>query len=241
MSEFQERHSVARLIGAPPGYVGYEEGGYLTEAVRRRPYSVLLLDEIEKAHPDVFNLLLQILDEGRLTDGHGRTVDFKNTVVIMTSNVGSQFILDPDITEIEMDDRVSELMQATFKPEFLNRVDEIIIFHRLSLEHIKGIVEIQLGLLRRRLAERDITLEITDAAKTYLAQQGYDPAYGARPLKRLIQKEIQDKLALALLKGEFRDGDTVMVDERGLELVFEKTASADTDAEGTAPGTVARS
>ncbi len=226
MSEFQERHSVARLIGAPPGYVGYEEGGYLTEAVRRRPYSVLLLDEIEKAHPDVFNLLLQILDEGRLTDGHGRTVDFKNTVVIMTSNIGSQFILDPDITEIEMDDRVSELMQATFKPEFLNRVDEIIIFHRLSLEHIKGIVEIQLGLLRKRLAERDITLEITDAAKTYLAQQGYDPAYGARPLKRLIQKEIQDKVALALLKGEFRDGDTVTVDERGLQLVFEKVAGA---------------
>jgi ATP-dependent Clp protease ATP-binding subunit ClpB len=224
MSEFQERHSVARLIGAPPGYVGYEEGGYLTEAVRRRPYSVLLLDEIEKAHPDVFNLLLQILDEGRLTDGHGRTVDFKNTVVIMTSNIGGQFILDPDITEIEMDARVDELMRATFKPEFLNRVDEIIIFHRLSLEHIKGIVEIQLGLLRRRLAERDIQLEITDAAKTYLAQQGYDPAYGARPLKRLIQKEIQDQIALALLKGEFRDGDTIRVDERGLELVFEKLA-----------------
>ena len=223
MSEFQERHSVARLIGAPPGYVGYEEGGYLTEAVRRRPYSVLLLDEIEKAHPDVFNLLLQILDEGRLTDGHGRTVDFKNTVIIMTSNVGSQFILDPDITEIEMDTRVTELMQATFKPEFLNRVDEVIIFHRLSLEHIKGIVDIQLELLRKRLAERDITLEITDAAKTYLAQQGYDPAYGARPLKRLIQKEIQDQVALALLKGEFRDGDTIRVDERDLELVFEKT------------------
>jgi ATP-dependent Clp protease ATP-binding subunit ClpB len=223
MSEFQERHSVARLIGAPPGYVGYEEGGYLTEAVRRRPYSVLLLDEIEKAHPDVFNLLLQILDEGRLTDGHGRTVDFKNTVVIMTSNVGSQFILDPDITEIEMDMRVTELMQATFKPEFLNRVDEVIIFHRLSLEHIKVIVDIQLGLLWKRLAERDITLEITDAARTYLAQQGYDPAYGARPLKRLIQKEIQDQVALALLKGEFRDGDTIKVDERGLELVFEKT------------------
>ena len=201
MSEFQERHSVARLIGAPPGYVGYEEGGYLTEAVRRRPYSVLLLDEIEKAHPDVFNLLLQILDEGRLTDGHGRTVDFKNTVVIMTSNIGSEFILDPDITEIEMDARVTELMRATFKPEFLNRVDEVIIFHRLTLEHIKGIVDIQLALLRKRLAERDITLEITDAAKAYLAQQGYDPAYGARPLKRLIQKEIQDQVALALAQG----------------------------------------
>jgi len=227
MSEFQERHSVARLIGAPPGYVGYDEGGYLTEAVRRRPYSVLLLDEIEKAHPDVFNLLLQILDEGRLTDGHGRTVDFKNTVVIMTSNIGSEFILDPEITEIEMDTRVTELMQATFKPEFLNRVDEVIIFHRLSLEHIKGIVDIQLKLLRARLAERDITLEVTDAAKAYLAQQGYDPAYGARPLKRLIQKEIQDQVALALLKGDFRDGDTVQVDEQNLGLVFTKAAQGD--------------
>ncbi|MBN1321442.1 MAG: ATP-dependent chaperone ClpB [Thermoleophilia bacterium] len=227
MSEFQERHSVARLIGAPPGYVGYDEGGYLTEAVRRRPYAVLLLDEIEKAHPDVFNLLLQILDEGRLTDGHGRTVDFKNTVVIMTSNIGSEFILDPEITEIEMDTRVTDLMQATFKPEFLNRVDEVIIFHRLSLEHIKGIVDIQLRLLRARLAERDITLEVTDAAKAYLAQQGYDPAYGARPLKRLIQKEIQDQVALALLKGDFRDGDTVRVDERNLGLTFEKVAQGD--------------
>jgi ATP-dependent Clp protease ATP-binding subunit ClpB len=224
MSEYQERHSVARLIGAPPGYVGYEEGGYLTEAVRRRPYSVLLLDEIEKAHPDVFNLLLQILDEGRLTDGHGRTVGFKNTVIIMTSNVGSQFILDPEITEIEMDARVSELMQVTFKPEFLNRVDEVIIFHRLSLEDIKGIVVIQLEMLRKRLGERDITLEITDAAKAYLAQQGYDPAYGARPLKRLIQREIQDQIALALLKGEFLDGDTITVDERNLGLAFKKTA-----------------
>jgi ATP-dependent Clp protease ATP-binding subunit ClpB len=225
MSEFQERHSVARLIGAPPGYVGYEEGGYLTEAVRRRPYSVLLLDEIEKAHSDIFNLLLQILDEGRLTDGHGRTVDFKNTVVIMTSNIGSEFILDPNITEMDMDLRVTELMKATFKPEFLNRVDEVIIFHRLSLEHIKGIVDIQLTLLRKRLADHDITLEITDAAKAYLAQQGYDPAYGARPLKRLIQKEIQDQVALALLKGEFRDGDTIRVDEKNLQLTFVKADS----------------
>ncbi|MFH0915675.1 MAG: ATP-dependent chaperone ClpB [bacterium] len=230
MSEYQERHSVARLIGAPPGYVGYEEGGYLTEAVRRRPYSVLLMDEIEKAHPDVFNLLLQILDEGRLTDGHGRTVDFKNAVIIMTSNIGSQFILDPDITEIEMDMRMTDLLQATFKPEFLNRVDEVIIFHRLSLEHIKGIVDIQLELLRKRLAERDITLEITDAAKAYLAQQGYDPAYGARPLKRLIQKEIQDQVAMALLKGEFRDGDTIRVDELNLGLVFEKAAQPSEEA-----------
>ena len=241
MSEFQEQHSVARLIGAPPGYVGYEEGGYLTEAVRRRPYSVLLLDEIEKAHPDVFNLLLQILDEGRLTDGHGRTVSFKNTVVIMTSNVGSQFILDPEITEVEMDGRVTELMQATFKPEFLNRVDEIIIFHRLSLEHIKGIVDIQLQLLRGRLAERDIHLELSEAAKMYLAQQGYDPAYGARPLKRLIQKAIQDKVALALLKGEFRDGDTIEVDERGLELVFEKVSAAHEETSASAGKATAQS
>ncbi|MBC7293565.1 MAG: AAA family ATPase, partial [Thermoleophilia bacterium] len=226
MSEYQERHSVARLIGAPPGYVGYEEGGYLTEAVRRRPYSVILLDEIEKAHPDVFNLLLQILDEGRLTDGQGRTVDFKNTVIIMTSNIGSQYILDPDITEVEMRHRVTELLQATFKPEFLNRVDEVIIFHRLTLEDIKGIVEIQVSLLRKRLAERDITLEITDAAKEYLAKQGYDPAYGARPLKRLIQKEIQDRVALALLKGEFKEGDTIRVDEKNLELVLEKAEEA---------------
>ena len=200
--------------------MGYEEGGYLTEAVRRRPYSVLLLDEIEKAHTDIFNLLLQILDEGRLTDGHGRTVDFKNTVVIMTSNIGSEFILDPDITEMDMDLRVTELMQATFKPEFLNRVDEVIIFHRLTVEHIKSIVDIQLELLRNRLAEHDITLELTDAAKEYLAQQGYDPAYGARPLKRLIQKEIQDQVALGLLKGDFRDGDTIRVDEKDLALTF---------------------
>ncbi|MCX8031789.1 MAG: ATP-dependent chaperone ClpB [Thermoleophilia bacterium] len=225
MSEFQERHSIARLIGAPPGYVGYEEGGYLTEAVRRRPYSVVLLDEIEKAHLDVFNLLLQILDEGRLTDGHGRTVDFKNTVIIMTSNLGSEFILDPDITEVEMDARVNEILRATFKPEFLNRIDEIIIFHRLTMEHIKQIVEIQLGHLRRRLAEHDIDLELTDAAKLYLAHQGYDPAYGARPLKRLIQREIQDRIALALLKGDFRPGDTILVDEKNLELVFTKVES----------------
>jgi ATP-dependent Clp protease ATP-binding subunit ClpB len=226
MSEFQERHSIARLIGAPPGYVGYDEGGHLTEAVRRRPYSVLLVDEIEKAHPDVFNLLLQILDEGRLTDGHGRTVDFKNTVVIMTSNIGSEFILDPDITEMDLDLRVTELMQATFKPEFLNRVDEVIVFHRLTVEHIKGIVDIQLELLRKRLAEHDITLALTDAAKAYLAQQGYDPAYGARPLKRLIQKEIQDQVAMGLLKGDFRDGDTVQVDEKNLALTFSKGAGS---------------
>jgi ATP-dependent Clp protease ATP-binding subunit ClpB len=231
MSEYQEKHSVARLIGAPPGYVGYDEGGYLTEAIRRRPYAVLLLDEIEKAHSDVFNLLLQILDEGRLTDGHGRTVDFKNCVVIMTSNIGSQWILDPDITEVEMEMRVTDAMREAFKPEFLNRVDEVIIFHRLSLEDLKGIVDIQLQILRKRLAEREITLEITDAAKDYLAQQGYDPAYGARPLKRLIQREIQDKLALELLRGDFRDGDAIRVDARNLELVFKKVEPASPGAE----------
>ncbi|NLT35154.1 MAG: ATP-dependent chaperone ClpB [Gaiellales bacterium] len=225
MSEFMEKHSVARLIGAPPGYVGYEEGGYLTEAVRRRPYSVLLLDEIEKAHPDVFNVLLQILDEGRLTDGQGRTVHFNNTVVIMTSNIGSQWILDPDMNEAEIESRVMEAMRMAFKPEFLNRVDDIVLFHRLTLEHIRSIVEIQLHHLRSRLADRGIRLELTDAAKDYVAHQGYDPAYGARPLKRLIQREIQDKLALSLLKGEFREGDTVLVDAKDLELVFRKTES----------------
>src|SRR5660398_237844 len=181
MSEFMEKHSVARLIGAPPGYVGYEEGGYLTEAVRRRPYSVILMDEIEKAHADVFNILLQIMDEGRLTDGHGRTVDFKNTVVIMTSNIGSQWILDPDITQEQMEHRVTEALRASFKPEFLNRVDDTVTFHRLTRKHIKQIVEIQLEHLRARLAERDITLQLTDEAVEHLAELGYDPAYGARP------------------------------------------------------------
>ncbi len=226
MSEFMEKHSVARLIGAPPGYVGYDEGGYLTEAVRRRPYSVLLLDEIEKAHPDVFNVLLQILDEGRLTDGQGRTVGFTNTVVIMTSNIGSQWILDSDMNEAEIEARVMEAMRMAFKPEFLNRVDDVVIFHRLTLEHIRQIVEIQLTLLRARLATRDIAIELTEDAKDYLAHQGYDPAYGARPLKRLIQREIQDKVAMALLKGEFREGDTIAVDARNLELVFHKKESA---------------
>jgi ATP-dependent Clp protease ATP-binding subunit ClpB len=222
MSEFMEKHSVARLIGAPPGYVGYEEGGFLTEAVRRRPYSVVLLDEIEKAHPEVFNVLLQILDEGRLTDGHGRTVGFKNAIVIMTSNMGSQFILDPNITEVEMEARVSEGLQMAFKPEFLNRVDEVVIFHRLSREDIAKIVDIQLDHLRRRLTERGITLELTPAASDYLATQGYDPAYGARPLKRLIQREIQDKIAIALLRGDYDEGDTILVEEEDLGLVFRK-------------------
>jgi ATP-dependent Clp protease ATP-binding subunit ClpB len=213
MSEFMEKHSVARLIGAPPGYVGYEEGGYLTEAVRRRPYSVVLFDEIEKAHPEVFNVLLQILDDGRLTDGKGRTVDFKNTVLIMTSNVGSQWIQDLGARDYdEMRRRVLEALREQFKPEFLNRIDEFIIFRSLTMENIKEIVEIQLRNLRKRLMERKMELILTDRAKEFLAKQGFDPVYGARPLKRAIQRFIQDPLALKILQGEFRDGDTIEVD-----------------------------
>jgi ATP-dependent Clp protease ATP-binding subunit ClpB len=217
MSEYQERHTVARLIGAPPGYIGYDEGGQLTEAVRRRPYSVILFDEIEKAHTDVFNVLLQVLDDGRLTDGHGRTVDFKNTVVIMTSNVGSQLILayrggdDPESYE-QMKGEVLEVLRRQFRPEFLNRVDEIVVFHSLSREHLKQIVEIQLERLRARLGERHITLELTEKAREHLAAVGYDPSYGARPLKRAIQKELETPLGRLLLKGDINDGQTVAVD-----------------------------
>ena len=217
MSEYQERHTVARLIGAPPGYVGYDEGGQLTEAVRRRPYSVILFDEIEKAHTDVFNVLLQVLDDGRLTDGHGRTVDFKNTVVIMTSNVGSQLILayrggdEPESYE-QMKGEVLDVLRRQFRPEFLNRVDEIVVFHSLSREHLKQIVEIQLERLRARLAERHITLELTEKAREHLAAVGYDPSYGARPLKRAIQKELETPLGRLLLKGDVQDEQTVNVD-----------------------------
>jgi ATP-dependent Clp protease ATP-binding subunit ClpB len=227
MSEYQERHTVARLIGAPPGYVGYEEGGQLTEAVRRRPYAVILFDEIEKAHFDVFNLLLQILDDGRLTDGHGRTVDFKNTLVIMTSNIGSHRILEyrgafEGAAYERMKEAVLDEMRQHFRPEFLNRIDEIIVFHALSEEHLKQIVEIQLGYLRQRLAERHIQVELTEAAREYLVRVGYSPTYGARPLKRAIQKEVETPLARLILKGEVRDGHSVLVDydpERG-ELQF---------------------
>ena len=213
MSEFMEKHSVARLIGAPPGYVGYEEGGFLTEAVRRRPYSIVLMDEIEKAHPEVFNILLQILDDGRLTDGHGRTVDFKNTVVIMTSNIGSQWIVDLGAKDYEeMRKRVMDAVRAHFKPEFLNRIDELVIFHGLGIEEIKAIVEIQMKKLEQRLLERQIHLIMTDKAKEWLAKKGFDPAYGARPLKRVIQKEIQDQLAMKILEGKFKETDTVTVD-----------------------------
>jgi ATP-dependent Clp protease ATP-binding subunit ClpB len=223
MSEYMERHTVSRLIGAPPGYVGYEEGGYLTEAVRRKPYSVVLFDEIEKAHQDVFNLLLQILDDGRLTDGHGRTVDFKNTILIMTSNVGSQWIQELGAgEEEEMRSRVMEALRAQFRPEFLNRIDEIVIFHSLSLEQIKQIVEIQLSNLRRRLAERKLEIVLAEPAKELLAKEGFDPVYGARPLKRAIQHLIQDPLSLKVLQGEFKEGDSIMVNQKGNDLTFQR-------------------
>ncbi len=222
MSEYMEKHSIARLIGAPPGYVGYEEGGYLTEAVRRRPYSVMLFDEIEKAHPEVFNLLLQILDEGRLTDGKGRTVDFKNTVIIMTSNIGSDLIKDlGEEGRSEMQRRVLEALEAHFRPEFLNRIDETIIFNSLNPKNIKQIVEIQLKNLRKRLEQKEIELSLTERTKEFLAEEGFDPNYGARPLKRTIQREIQDPLALRILEGEFSEGDHIAVDRGKEGLVFE--------------------
>jgi ATP-dependent Clp protease ATP-binding subunit ClpB len=226
MSEYQERHTVSRLIGAPPGYVGYEEGGQLTEAVRRRPYSVVLFDEIEKAHPEVFNTLLQLLDEGRLTDGHGRTVDFRNTVVIMTSNIGTEFMdgRETDTTE-QRQKLVMAALRQHFRPEFLNRIDEIIIFHGLTKEHLKQIVDIQVRRLRGLLAERRLEIELTDAAKALLAEEGYDPAYGARPLKRVIQRQVQDPLALRLLQGEFREGDLVQVDALDGRLTFKRAAT----------------
>ncbi len=214
MSEFMEKHSVSRLIGAPPGYVGYEEGGYLTEAVRRKPYSIILMDEVEKAHPEVFNVLLQVLDDGRLTDGQGRTVDFKNTVIIMTSNIGSQWITDlggKDYDELKR--RVMEAVKSHFKPEFLNRIDEIIIFRSLSIDNIKRIAELQLAYLVKRVEERGIELIFTDKLKTMIAREGYDPVYGARPLKRLIQKKLQDPLAMMILKGDITEGNKVKADE----------------------------
>ncbi len=226
MSEYQERHTVARLIGAPPGYIGYEEGGQLTEAVRRKPYSVILFDEIEKAHPEVFNVLLQILDDGRLTDGHGRVVNFKNTVVIMTSNIGSQWIRDlAGQDEDEMRRRVMEALNQHFRPEFLNRVDEIIIFHSLSLDDLVKIVDLQLGQLQKRLADYKITLQVSDEAKRHLAEEGYDPVYGARPLRRVVQREVQDPLAKEMLEGKFGDGDGVRVELQDGHLIFEKVAA----------------
>ena len=220
MSEYQERHTVSRLIGAPPGYVGYDEGGQLTEAIRRRPYSVVLFDEIEKAHAEVFNALLQLLDEGRLTDGHGRTVDFTNTIVIMTSNTGSRWIKELGIEAAR--ERVMEELDRTFRPEFLNRIDETILFRSLTKEDLTNIVDIQMRHLRELLAERNIELEMNGAARQHLADAGYDPVYGARPLKRVIQREVQDPLALALLRGEFTAGDTVQVSAQNGQVVFER-------------------
>jgi ATP-dependent Clp protease ATP-binding subunit ClpB len=224
MSEFMERHSVARLIGAPPGYVGYEEGGYLTEAIRRRPYAVVLLDEIEKAHPDVFNVLLQVLDDGRLTDGQGRTVDFRNTVIIMTSNLGSQAIQEMagEGNYQRMKNAVMEVVQQNFRPEFINRVDDIVVFHPLGSEQIRAIVDIQLNYLRRRLLERNIELELDDKARDLIGEAGFDPVYGARPLRRAIQQQIENPLAQRLLRNDFAPGDVVRVAVRGSELVFEK-------------------
>ena len=226
MSEYQERHAVSRLVGAPPGYVGYEEGGQLTEAVRRRPYSVVLLDEIEKAHADVFNILLQLLDDGRLTDGQGRTVDFRNAIVIMTSNLGGALFSNAGLNAEARTEAVLAEVRASFRPEFVNRIDEIVVFEPLGREQIQEIVDIQLRVLEARLAERKLTLRLTDAARAYLAEKGYDPAFGARPLKRLIQREIQDVLAVKLLAGEIGEGDEVTVDRDGDGLVFRVASPA---------------
>ena len=226
MSEFMEKHSVARLIGAPPGYVGYEEGGYLTEAVRRRPYSVILLDEVEKAHPDVFNVLLQVLDDGRLTDGQGRTVDFRNTVIIMTSNLGSQMIqeLAGEENYETMKSSVMEIVSQHFRPEFINRVDDVVVFHPLSREHIRSIVDIQLGYLQARLADRDMQIHLSDAAKDKLAAAGFDPVYGARPLRRAIQQQVENPLAQEILQGKFQPGDVIEVGVKEDELEFQNAA-----------------
>jgi ATP-dependent Clp protease ATP-binding subunit ClpB len=230
MSEYQEKHTVSRMIGAPPGYVGYDEAGQLTEAVRRRPYSVVLFDEVEKAHPEVLNVLLQLLDDGRLTDGKGRTVDFKNVVVIMTSNLGSQHIAEASRGAAEGTDalgegvkrQVTESLRQHFRPEFLNRIDEIIFFHALALAHMTAIVDIQIRGLLKRLEDRKIHVELSDAAKAFLVSEGYDPMYGARPLKRTIQRRVLDPLALRVLEGEFREGDRVLVDVGDDGLRFDR-------------------
>jgi len=221
MSEYMEKHAVARLIGAPPGYVGYEEGGYLTESIRRRPYAVVLFDEIEKAHPDVFNVLLQILDDGRMTDGHGRTVDFTNTMIIMTSNVGSQLIQELSANQWqEMESRVLQVLRTQFKPEFLNRIDETVIFNNLSPDQILQIVEIQTVRLKQRLAEKNIAFELSEEAAEFLSRMGYDPIYGARPLKRAIQKYVENPLSLEIVKGIIGAGCHVRADVSGDALMF---------------------
>jgi ATP-dependent Clp protease ATP-binding subunit ClpB len=212
MSEYSEKHSVSRLVGAPPGYVGYEEGGQLTEAVRRRPYCVVLLDEVEKAHVEVFDILLQVLDDGRLTDGQGRTVDFRNTLLILTSNLGSVYLVDPSLDEDARREAVMNVVRSTFKPEFLNRLDDIILFDALGTDELTQIVDLQIDRLQQRLADRRITLDVTPAAREWLALTGFDPLYGARPLRRLVQSSIGDKLARELLAGRLHDGDTAVVD-----------------------------
>jgi ATP-dependent Clp protease ATP-binding subunit ClpB len=212
MSEYGEKFSVSRLVGAPPGYVGYEQGGQLTEAVRRRPYSVILLDEVEKAHPEVFDVLLQVLDDGRLTDGHGRTVDFRNAILVLTSNLGSTYLVDPTLDAAQRREMVLATVRESFKPEFLNRLDEIVVFDALSPAELERIVDLQVEALRRRLSGRRLDLEVTDGARAWLARTGFDPVYGARPLRRLVQSAVGDPLARALLAGEVRDGDTVRVD-----------------------------
>jgi ATP-dependent Clp protease ATP-binding subunit ClpB len=231
MSEYGEKHSVSRLIGAPPGYVGYDEGGQLTEAIRRRPYSVVLLDEIEKAHPEVFDILLQVLDDGRLTDGQGRTVDFRNVILIMTSNLGSQFLIDSELTGEQKKQAVMEMVRASFKPEFLNRLDDVVLFDALSMEELGSIVDLQVDRLTERLEQKRLTLGVTPAARLWLAEHGYDPVYGARPLRRLMQKEIDDRLANLLLEGKVQDGAFVRVDVAGgndelaLEVVSQESHS----------------
>jgi ATP-dependent Clp protease ATP-binding subunit ClpB len=222
MSEFMEKHSVARLIGAPPGYVGYEEGGVLTEAVRRRPYQVILFDEVEKAHGDVFNVLLQVLDDGRLTDGQGRTVDFSNTLIILTSNLGSQFLSNlTDEQKVEdVEPQVMEIVRAHFRPEFLNRLDEIILFHRLSQDHMGPIVDIQVGRVQKLLKDRKVKLELADGARNWLGRVGYDPVYGARPLKRAVQKYLQNPLADMILRGDVPDGVTIKIEEGDGKLLL---------------------
>jgi ATP-dependent Clp protease ATP-binding subunit ClpB len=226
MSEFMEKHSVARLIGAPPGYVGYEEGGVLTEAVRRRPYQVILFDEVEKAHGDVFNILLQVLDDGRLTDGQGRTVDFTNTIIILTSNLGSHYLsgLADGQSAADVEPQVMELVRGHFRPEFLNRLDEIILFNRLSQQHMGPIVDIQIKRVQALLKDRKIRLELSDGARDWLGRVGYDPVYGARPLKRAVQRYLQDPLADAILRGEVRDGDTLRIEEGDGALLLDKGA-----------------
>jgi ATP-dependent Clp protease ATP-binding subunit ClpB len=221
MSEYMESHAVSRLIGAPPGYVGYDQGGQLTESIRRRPYSVVLFDEVEKAHPEVFNVLLQVLDDGRLTDGQGRTVDFSNTIIVMTSNLGSQYIQDWNGSDAAgLESQVLGVVRQHFRPEFLNRIDDIIVFHRLSKDELSHIVELQIGQLLQQVGEQDIAVEVTEPAKQLLAQEGFDPAYGARPLKRVIQRRVLDPLAMQIIDGKIKPGDAVRVTAEDKEIVL---------------------